>query len=74
MENGINEGYTFNSDWTGMYFYEIDGRTEFTFTYEVDENNVADIHYDDGDYEYFDYFIEDDTYLWLRGSWRLTKQ
>jgi len=74
VENGINEGYTFNSDWTGMYFYEIDGRTEFTFTYEVDENNVADIHYDDGDYEYFDYFIEDDTYLWLRGSWRLTKQ
>lgn len=64
MESGYYETFTFHADGTGQYSY-IDGSLwEFTFTYDVCEDDSVDIHYDDGDEGGFWIEIEDaDTIL-----------
>lgn len=64
MESGYYETFTFHADGTGLYSY-IDGSLwEFTFTYDVCEDDSVDIHYDDGDEGGFWIEIEDaDTIL-----------
>lgn len=72
-ESGYFETFTFHADGTGIYTYTDGELYEFTYTYEVTDNEV-NIEYDDGDIGYFTFrFDETGTTMYVNydGSYEI---
>jgi len=67
-EDYFDSGYVFNADGTGVYSYYDDGLWEFTFTYEMCDDDSVDIYYDDGDVGGFWIEVVDENTMMITNS------
>lgn len=68
QETDYNETFTFHKDGTGLYTFVDGGLWEYTFTYDICEDDSVDIHYDDGDEGGFWITVQDDNTILITNS------
>ena len=68
QETEYKETFTFNADGTGKYSYEDNGYWEYTFTYQICEDDSVDIYYDDGDVGGFWITVQDENTILITNS------
>lgn len=67
-ESGYEETFTFKANGTGVYSYYDGGLVEFSFTYEICDDDSVDIFFDDGDVGGFWMKAEDENTLLITNS------
>lgn len=68
LESGYCETFTFKKDGTGLYSYNDGDAWEYTFTYEVCDDDSVNIYYDDGDEGGFWIEIADEDTILITNS------
>ena len=67
-ETAYKETFTFNKDGTGLYTFVDGGVWEYTFTYDICEDDSVDIYYDDGDRGGFWIAVQDENTILITNS------
>jgi len=67
-ETAYKETFTFNKDGTGLYTFVDGGVWEYTFTYDICEDDSVDIYYDDGDRGGFWITVQDENTILITNS------